>query len=186
MKAIPAVLLVLSLGVTSVSSAVRAQEPGVFEVVVPAAQLNEPVGFIDPEIKTIGQFLGGLTAYADGTPCVQTSTTTGGDAVLRVGAAGQPAPCMVEGAIVTFVDGFCRQLASQAVLRKGTSVTLTNLAPVPPGSGLDCVPSTPSPAASSTAAPPQVQPIASSTPLPQSPPGGITPPSTGEAGLLAR
>jgi hypothetical protein len=157
------------------SGIAHAQEPNVFEVVIPAALLNQPVGFIDPEIKTIGQSMGGVTAYGvEGARCAHTSTSAGGDAVLRLGLVDQPEACRVEGAVIVLVDDHCRQLATTFELRKGTRATLTNLAPTAVHAPfLNCIPPTPRPGSPEA--------IATNLPRPQI--GTIAPPNTGDGGL---
>jgi len=166
----------LSAGLTLLaSSTAKAQEPDIFEVVVPI----EVIGLEIPGAGfTLGEAILQVTAYADGQECASVETAGAEtDVVIRLGAPGQAEVCSRDGAIVTFVDGFCHRLATEMILRPGTQATLDNLAPVPPGTTEPvegCLQPTPTPL------PPD------STPTPQPPPGGIQPPDTGDAGLIRR
>jgi hypothetical protein len=163
-----AVLATISALTASVPA--RAQQPAIFEVIIPAERLNMPVGFRDPEIQTIRQFLGRLTVRANGAVCLSIDlTASSGDAVMQLGLPGQASPCSTDGSTVVFHDGRGAQLATQYVLRKGTRETLINLAPVPPGGPTLGPPPTPRA--------PQPTPQASQA---------FTPPSTGDAGLASR
>lgn len=145
-------------------SATLAQVPGEYQVLIPLQSLQMPV--TQPVTSTVGQSLISIVAFADGQPCVFAIVASAtADVLLRIGGAGQPPSCSLEGANVTFIDGLGRTLATTFTLHKGTRDLLTNFAPVPPGS--------------SPAPPPTVTPV--------SPPAAtgptLRPPDTGSAGL---
>jgi hypothetical protein len=169
-----AIMGLILCGSLMASPSAQGQETDVFEVVIPADVLNLPI----PDAgRTLGGAILSITAYADGQKCVSVDTSNPeADLVLQLGGIDQPEACSTNGAVVTFVDGFCYQLVTQMELQLGTQMTLDNMAPMPPDTGSEvegCVQPTP------TAIPPD------STPTPQPPPGGISPPNTGDGGLLS-
>ena len=115
----------------------RAQQPDVFEVLIPAAVLDTPAG----DGTLLGDALGTITAFSGRNECVDADTTSGQEVVLRLGEPGQPPACGVAGAIVTFVNARCHQLATKFVLRPGERKVLDNVAPLPPDEQpQDCIP----------------------------------------------
>jgi hypothetical protein len=144
-------------------SEAAASQAGLFEILVSSESLRSPLSFAATGYNTLGESLGSLTAYANGVACTTASVATGSDVLLQLGVAGQPVECGSEAAPVALLDERGRQLAVQYTLTKGIRVTLTNLAPVPPG-----VQSTADRERSRTQS------------------SGITPPATGDAGLASR
>jgi hypothetical protein len=82
---------------------------------------------------------GRLTVLVSGVTCV-TIVPTGDRVTVEVGAADQPAPCRQTGAPVTFLDGNGRLLFVATRFIPGTSLTLSNFAPVPPTTGVPPAP----------------------------------------------
>ncbi|MPZ48916.1 MAG: hypothetical protein GEU75_06340 [Dehalococcoidia bacterium] len=107
---------------------VTAQQASAFEIVIPGQSLSRVA--TGPE--TLGQWMAELRAYANGVECTRANVATSSDVVLQLGLAGQPAACSTDGARVVLVDVHEFQLAQEFTLAKGTRVTLTNLAPLPP------------------------------------------------------
>jgi hypothetical protein len=170
----------------------QAQQPDLFEVVVPIASLNQPVS--DPAstgITTLKQLLYSMSAYANGSFCTRVDlASVTADVVVRLGTPGQPAACSTAGALVQFFDGHCREFNNTLTITIGTRQSFPNMAPKPPGteSALQraCVPTAP-PIVFPTStlpspllggiAPPQSQGVRSAAPV-------LRPPDTGDAGLL--
>jgi hypothetical protein len=138
---------ILLVSIALIESPLRARtaafavEPNEFEVVIPKTTLETPVNQPErPTVKNLGQATGRLTARVGGLTCLTvdladpTTRNPSGDIVIRVGAPGQPPACSVEGAAVTFATGAGQELVQHFVLHRGASVTLSNLAPKPPGS----------------------------------------------------
>ena len=137
LKLVALVLIALLASSTTLatSNAGHAQQPEIFEIVVPAASLNPVAGPFDNR-ATLRQFLGQLTVRANGAVCLTTDlTTSSSDVVMQLGLPGQASPCTTDGSVVTFNDGQGNELFVRMVLRKGTRQTLNNLAPYPPGQG---------------------------------------------------
>ncbi len=168
-------VLAICFALTS-SGRSQAQQPGVFEVLIPASSLGQPIG---NSPGTLGQATARITAQANGVTCatVDLSMATTSDVVMQLGMSGQPPECALDGAKVTFVNGArCDPLSTEMVLAKGTRQTLQNLAPKPPGS-------TPSP--SGCVRVPDPTPFAQPQPAPQLPAGGIPPPPGITAQILS-
>jgi hypothetical protein len=108
----------------------HAQDPEVFEVLVPLDRLQAQT-----QDGPFGDWLGSITASAAGLVCttVDVSNTTQ-DVILQLGLPGQPSVCRQDGAIVTFVDVHGFPFSISMTLRLGTREVLDNLAPVPPDS----------------------------------------------------
>ena len=174
-------LTLISLGAGFVSAA-EAQQPSVFEVVIPASSLklavNGPAG-----IRRLGQLQGTMTAQANGIACITADLSSmTSDVTLHLGLPGQPAACSMDGAKVTFFNARCIPLSAEMVLTRGTRQVLQNLAPAAPGStpsSPGCLPN-PTPTGG-ISMPPGLRPDSPTVPQERL----IVPPDTGDAGLAA-
>ncbi len=99
----------------------------------PAPAQAAPVMIVIPA-NAAGEVVRTVTALADGQECA-TVDVSRGEAALPLGLPGQPEACGRDGAEITFVDGNGNRLFVTLTARVGVTQTLTNLAPVPPGTG---------------------------------------------------
>ena len=93
------VALITSTTVMAVSMLGHAQQPSLFEVVIPATLLNAAASPPNsPAPQTLRQFLGELTVRANGAVCFTTDLTSSStDVVLQLGLPGQASPCTMMG-----------------------------------------------------------------------------------------
>jgi hypothetical protein len=140
------VLLVALLASTSAlaqSDRGHAQQPVLFEIVVPAASLDSVAGPFN-DTAPLRQILGKLTVRANGAICLTAELMAStSDVVMQLGLPGQASPCTMDGSEVTLTDGHGILLSARFTLRKGSREVLINLAPLPPGTAP--VPGVPSP-----------------------------------------
>jgi hypothetical protein len=129
-------LSVVALAAVVATAPVPASAEDVYRVIVPAQALNSAT----TNGPTLAVALGSLTVVVGETTCGTLDLTDesnrlpNGDKYIDIGVTPlQPGLCRAEGSRVRFFDGSGRKLFFETTLHIGTSVTVTNLAPGPPG-----------------------------------------------------
>jgi hypothetical protein len=173
--AILAFAALTAAAVMATTTPARAQQPSLFEILIPATSLNMRGNLTVPgrsESPALREFLGYLTVRANGAVCLTVNlTSSNSDVLVQLGLQGQASPCTQDGSVVTFNDGQGSELFVRMMLKNGTRQTLINLAPHPPGQGLNLGPRFPNPLFLA------LQPV---------PRPAVTPPQAGDGGLASR
>src|SRR5688572_32689579 len=112
-----------------------------------------------------------ISFFFHDTPTTEIYTLSLHDALPILGLQGQASPCTQDGSVVTFNDGQGSELFVRMVIKNGTRQTLINLAPHPPGQGLNLGPRFPNPLFHA------LHPVARPA---------ISPPQAGDGGLASR
>jgi hypothetical protein len=132
-------------------ASVRADDPNVLPtpsaeamlIIVKADALSLPINQRwRPDVRTLGQDVLSLTAYADGQRCTSVpltgtsgEVTQAGDRVIRILATAKSPACSREGSGITLVDAKGRELAVEFKNQPGSIAILDNLAPKAPHTG---------------------------------------------------
>src|SRR5688572_32645889 len=117
--------------VMSSTTPARAQQPSLFEILIPATSLNSRGNQNVPgrsESPSLRESLGYLTVRANGAVCLTVDLmSSNSDVLMQLGLQGQASPCTQDGSVVSFSDGQGSELFVRMVIKNGTRQTLINL-----------------------------------------------------------
>jgi hypothetical protein len=126
-------------------------------IVIPASVVQSTANLAAPA-RTLGESIGSLKVFADGTFCTEvklgdgSATDRSGNVRIHIGGKDQSTSCSKEGAVLSFVNARGQTFFEKRTLLRGVTQPLANVAPEPPSTVGETVMTTPLAPRSGTAA----------------------------------